>query len=458
MRRSRDRLVLIMEFLFWTDYVHCYETPAPIFCCRRLLSLDNVRILLPENITLAGFLPSVQINNCNIAQVGEHMLSQVSHLLVLNLKRNRITHLEPKSFSGLHELLILELQYNLIHSLSQTLFHDLRDLMFLSLTGNQLTSIGPMLFSNLHKLITLELESNQLSNISDTALGEKALSFTDLVFVDLSDNKLIDFPLWLLEAPSLQSVDLNDNNISFDGIQSFLSRMSEAEFIQSSPITTSKRIITLHDNEFNHFDISRLSWDEIYQFGIFMSYVYLDRGDIFQCDCRMYPLFTCFRALECRSNVPLRDPRLSDNANWLAHGGGFKCSTPADVQGMSLVDLSPTVFGCYEDVDGCPQTCRCWVRSWDEAVRVECSNKNLTHLPSALPDLTIELNYSANLLTDIPPVPTKYFGSIQVVDLSHNSIKYVSEDAVNTLSNVTRLYLHDNKLSTLSPAVSVALL
>ena len=385
------------------------------------------------------------------------MLSQVSHLMVLDLKRNRITHLEPKSLSGLHELIILDLQYNFIRSLSREIFHDVGDLKYLFLIGNQLASIKPMVFSNLHELIFLEIDSNNLSNISDTALGENALLFTELGFVDLSYNNLTYFPLWVLEAPSLPNVYLNGNSISFDGVKSFLSRMSEEEFIQPYPSTTLTRIITLHNNDFKDFVISRLSSDEIHRFVTFSSYVYLDLGNVLQSDCRMYPLFACFRALECRSNIPLRDPRLSDNANWLAHGGGFKCSIPADVQGLSLVDLSPTVFGCYEDVVGCHQTCRCWVRSWDEAVRVDCSNKNLTHLPSALPDLTIDLNYSTNLLTDIPPVPSKYFGSIEVVDLSHISIKYVSEDAVHTLSNVTRLYLHDNKLSTLSPAVSVAL-
>ena len=144
-----------------------------------------------------------------------------------------------------------------------------------------------------------------------------------------------------------------------------------------------------------------------------------------------------------------------DEKTFINNMDSFKCLTPNETKGMSLLDVPVTMFGCYEDVIGCPRHCRCWLRSWDKAVRVECMNRNLTQLPAVLPDRTYILNYSRNLLTDLTDLP-EYFESIQIMDISQNNIAEIKWDFIVKLSNINNLRLHDNGITTL-PKVSTVI-
>ena len=250
-------------------------------------------------------------------------------------------------------------------------------------------------------------------------------------------------------------IHLDYNNISFEGVQLLLSKMSETG-IRPPELYRSARVISLFHNPFTHFNITMLSWDQIVQFQILSSFVKLDFGEVFHCDCRMYKLYACLHdSTYCLPNTTLisQQYEVRDETVFVNNRDSFKCLTPIETNGMSLLDVPVTTFGCYEDVIGCPRHCRCWLRSWDEAVRVECMNRNLTQLPTVLPDRTFILNYSRNLLTDLTDFPG-YFEAIQILDLSQNRITEINWDLVGKLPHLTMLHLHDNGISTLPKAVS----
>ena len=433
-------------------YEPCYQG---LSYSSRTLCLGRVDVQNGWNITLRGFLPAIVINYCNMTHVGAHTVTRLQGLLFLDLSHNHITYLDPNSLSGLNELIQLDMSYNLIEVLPENVFDDLNNLDSLYLSGNNIVSLESFIFSNLLSLVRVELRENDLYNISEHALGIHPSRFTNLLNVDFSKNRLHGFPLWLLKTSYLTDINLEYNDISFEGVQLLLSKMSETGF-RTPNLDGSSRTISLYYNNFAHFDITLLSWDEILQFQKLSSYVRLDFGEVFHCDCRMYQLYACLHDnIHCSLNVTLISQlhESLDEKIFFNNRDSFECLTPIETKGMSLLDVPVTTFGCYEDVIGCPRHCRCWLRSWDKAVRVECMNRNLTQLPAALPDRTYILNYSRNLLTGLTDLPG-YFEAIQILDLSQNSITKINWDLVGKLPHLTILQLHDNGISTLPKAVS----
>ena len=377
-----------------------------------------------------------------MTHVGARTVTQLKDILILFLAHNNINYLERNSLSGLNKLTTLDLSYNLIKFLPENIFDDLSSLDILMLSGNRIMTLESLIFSDLFNLKILRLSENDLYNISDNTLGVHPSRFTKLNYVDLSKNRLQGFPLWLLKVSYLTLISLDYNDVSFEGVRLLLSKMSKTGFRPPEL----------------HFDITLLTLEEIVQFQILSSYVRLDFGEVFHCDCRMYKLYACLHnSLYCLPNATLISQKyeVHGEKTSINNMDSFKCLTPDQTKGMSLLDVPVTTFGCYEDVIGCPRHCRCWLRSRDKAVRVECMNRNLTQLPALLPDRTYILNYSRNLLTDLTDLP-EYFESIQIMDLSQNKIAEIKWDFIVKLSNINNLRLHDNGITTL-PKVSTVI-
>ena len=299
-----------------------------------------------------------------------------------------------------------------------------------------------MAFAHLYKLTILRVNDNKLRKVSDNAFGGNSLLFPNLCLVDFSRNQLQYFPVWLLDLPALVEVNLANNDIHFEGLY-------RAHVVGFTP--DKQRLLAtmaLQNNQFVSLDIYRLTPYEFQLFILLTTAFKLEFGEVFHCDCLMYHLYACVHETpHCPFNQSLK------YTTYLGRWKDFKCLTPTNVKGMSFVDVPAATFGCYEDVDGCPDFCRCWVRSSDDTVRVICSRRNLTQLPATVPDHTIELNYSCNSLTTLSRILPTYFGTIRILDLSHNNIKQLNGEIFLLTHPVAVLFLHGNKLTTLPPAV-----
>ena len=386
------------------------------------------------------------------------MFTSLTNLSLLALGDNLITHVDQRSFSEMFNLVVLNLENNLIHFLMKGLFEDLKNLEYLNLAGNRIDAVEAMAFSNLYNLNRLDLSENKLKTISEKALGHSALLFRNLNFVALIKNKLTVLPLWLLTLPVLERANLSENSISFNGVKAALSKLS-AYAIEPSRLLMPRKLI-FYQNNFTGFDISQLSGDEQSAFVTFLSTANLDfGGSVFHCDCKMYQLYALFRASGI-SGIDKPGTSIGDSdspANvFYENINNFKCLRPPGMRGLPLVRVPVTTFGCYEDVIGCPLPCLCWVRSYDGAVRVECSNNSLTHLVSALPSQAITLNFSTNPLTDMSSPLPRYLLSLEILDLSHNQLQYLNE-AQSAWFPMWQLYLSNNQLTSLPHTVSTKL-
>ena len=432
---------------------------------RRILLLDGVTLPSVQNVIFQGQLHKIQLTRCNVKFIGQSMFTRVQNLQALDLGQNLIEHLEPDSFSGLNRLVTIALENNYLTHLPIGLFDGMDRLSHVLLRGNRLESIAAATFSHLFSLKEIDLSGNHLRHVSDEAMGRESSDFTQLTNIDLSDNELQDFPIWLLKMRFLTDVDLSDNQIAFAGFKQTLSRIQSGDYIrQSNTHSTSsseniylpayKKTIKFLNNAITDFDIAKFTKQELLNFKLVLNYFQLDFGGTgFHCNCRTYDLYNYLRSFD-RGSV--RDYNrigvLPFNMD------SMTCQLPLEVQGRPLVDVPITTFGCIEEVTGCPQHCWCWVRSLDGAVKVDCSNQSLTHLPEALPKGTIQLDFAANDVTSLELGPSfpDYFTSIEVLDMSNNQLGFLDGKLFVTKSSVTDLRSHGNKLNTMPTEVSLS--
>ena len=406
------------------------------------------------DVTFRGNLQRVSLVRCNIPDIRSYQFSQLKNLSTLDLHENRITHLGRNSFSGLANLLSLDLHDNRISSFDQNAFEDLTNLQYLNLGGNRLLTIGVMVFSSLHHLTSLTLSSNGLRSVSDRTFGDSPPLFNYLRYVNIDQNKLTEIPIWLLNTPWLVNANLTHNLIGFEGVKHTLSKMLDYG-LELFSNQLNQRNVTLRNNDFVHFDASQLSAQEIQALERLLSYVKLDlRQNSFHCDCKIYEFYTLLRDMHISATLGDVVDYKNSTSVFYNNKLSFKCGQPPELRGQSLVEVPITTLGCFMAVSGCPQPCRCWVRSWDKAVRVDCRNKNLTHLPQKMPNHTIFLDLSANILTEIPSPPPKYLDSMEKLDLSNNSLQQLNGDLIDMMPNITSLRLNNNDLANLPDAVS----
>ena len=423
--------------------------------------LDGV-VLPPDwNKTFTGFLHKIQITRCNLTRLASHTFIQVEGLQAIDISQNEIRYLAEGTFSGLTHLVTINMESNILSSLPEGIFEGLLSLANILLRGNLLTSIDAMTFLNLHSLKRIDLSENQIRHISDEAMGRESSDFTQLTHIDLKQNDLGDFPIWLLQLRFLVDIDLSHNRISFDGLISVLSRIPSIEYIaygnrQSSSTTDNNFLpattknIRFRNNAFADFNMTGLMDEKLLNFQLLLNYFQVDfSGNEILCNCNMYRLYNYLRRFDTK------EPRDYNHIGVLPYNmNSIKCQKPVDLRGIPLVKAPATSLGCYTEVPGCPQDCQCWVRTVDEVVKVICSNKSLTQLPESLPYNTTELDFSGNLLVSLPQDIPDYLLSINVLDLNTNLLDHLDGWLFERLTETSELKLHGNQLTSLPSEVS----
>ena len=369
------------------------------------------------------------------------MFTNLTGLLELSVKNNPMTQLDRESFSGLNQLVSLDLSNNLITSLPQEIFDNATQLRYLILRRNRLTHISLKVFVKLSYLRKLDLSHNSLLSVSTDGISTSSINLAEIRDIDLSRNNLTDFPAWLLLRPYL-SIDLSGNSFAFQAIKLALQKTANTSFgyILGIPYLHPKTLY-LRQNAFTEFDIGKLDSVSLVQFKFLVLYFRLDFGDeIFNCDCSMYFLYQYLRNINTRNLIGNQRSTFEYNKK------GFNCLRPIELRGQPLMQAHINALGCYESLPTCPKHCRCWVKSIDRAVKVNCSYQNLTQLPNSIPDRSIKLDFSHNKLANVQHVFPNYLPSLQVLDLSNNDLEYIDGSMFEAQLNISDLLLHDNKL------------
>jgi len=212
------------------------------------LSLFGLTELPPEIGKLKG-LRTLNLSNNQLSTLPRE-IGQMEGLSVLEVKANKLTSL-PDTFNGLRNLMTLSLQRNKLRDIPSALYNltslrsldlsdnsiqriaseigslaslesfdierneietlpselgKLRRLQWLSLQGNKLTEAQPI--AALTNLVMVDLDDNKLSS-----LPHDFNALTKLGQIYLSKNQFSEFPAVLFELPKLEIIAINGNRL-----------------------------------------------------------------------------------------------------------------------------------------------------------------------------------------------------------------------------------------------------
>lgn len=113
--------------------------------------------------------------------------------------------------------------------------------------------------------------------------------------------------------------------------------------------------------------------------------------------------------------------------------GNLSCRSPKWLEDIKITDLRSKTLKCMiKDANldiPCPQECDCILRPEDKAFEIDCSNKNLTQLPSDVKDpgepFKLGLDFSGNMLKKMPNLTELKLQSAKLINLSNNNISEV---------------------------------
>lgn len=223
----------------WPSAMYCDSrglTYAPITLPPRtqylFLQGNRITSLPPEgfkNSTLTRWL-ILDHNEMVSNQISGAVLKGLPHLQNLFINYNNLTDIPGPLPDGLKQL---RLAHNKIGKISPNAFENLKNLTLLLLHGNQLKTIGEADFKGLQSIILLDLSHNKLiefpknlppsiqqlyvSNNSLASLPQDCLmGFDRLQYLRISHNKLVNqgLPADVFNVPSIVELDLSYNQLS----------------------------------------------------------------------------------------------------------------------------------------------------------------------------------------------------------------------------------------------------
>ncbi|CAL4094795.1 unnamed protein product [Meganyctiphanes norvegica] len=309
----------------------------------------------------------------------------------LDLQGNELTAVYYSDLAGLHQLRILQLHENKIHTVERGAFQDLSQLERLRLDHNKLQHLPDNLFLNCPSLYKLELSRNNLKIV-----GKKLLKgLTQLRYLQLDENEITCIDEHAFKGLSLLEIlTLTNNNVT-----------------------------TL--------------WQ-----------------GTFEATPRL-------RALRVSGNKLICDCNLSWLGRWLAaapHLAPYvRCSSPYRLKDRLVTDVTEAEFKCTGLVSGvergcslapvCPRACRCG------GGIVDCRDTGQTHVPTHIPDDTIELRLEHNEIRQVPSNIFTPYRLLKRIDLSNNEITEIADEAFHGLTSLNSLVLYGNKMAFISPRV-----
>ncbi|XP_059055035.1 protein slit [Achroia grisella] len=308
----------------------------------------------------------------------------------LDLQGNNITIIFQSDFQNLKELKILQLSENLIHTVERDAFLELNGLERLKMNNNRIGQLADGLFMRQRHLQRLDLSRNELTAISRRTF--RGLTALKSLHLDGNQLKCVDEKA-LEHLKSLEVLTLTSNNLTYLSLE---------------PVAVT-RLHTL-----------RLTDNPIV------------------CDCRVARLATAVRA-----------------ANLM--GVGAKCQAPATLRGALLTELDHEQFcnGPTTAITGecsaeprCPPPCRCTPEG-----TVDCREKLLSELPSAIPHRATEIRLEQNEITEVGPAAFSAVKRVARIDISNNKITKIAADSFSGLTHLTSLVLYGNKIKDLPSGI-----
>ncbi|KAH8296499.1 hypothetical protein KR054_007078 [Drosophila jambulina] len=176
------------------------------------LQNNSISVLNPQLFSNLDQLQALDlsINQITSTWIDKNTFVGLIRLVLLNLSHNKLTKLEPEIFSDLYTLQILNLRHNQLENIAADTFAPMNNLHTLLLSHNKLKYLDAYALNGLYVLSLLSLDNNALIGVHPDAF-RNCSALQDL---NLNGNQLKTVPLALRNMRHLRTVDLGENMIT----------------------------------------------------------------------------------------------------------------------------------------------------------------------------------------------------------------------------------------------------
>lgn len=480
----------------------CYFNNLPENIFAGLDNLRNLTIYKSKNLNIHSNaftnlpnLETLRINNCASVDFPVNSLCHQNKLTTLNLAENNIENISevfnlclknPVLFNNITVLSLnhnklpvisdsfsdcfksvqyVQLQNNKIESVQKDAFSNLQNLEYIDLSNNFLSKLPPASFDFSYKLYFLDISNNpieeiptlqNLSNIilfkaKNTLLGDKVWNFLKgkpLVLVDIENCGLTYIPEFVARFQTLKYFILDKNNITT--IRPNILAASTSLILLT---LSGNKITSLPKFAFKGLDSLQILKLNENQISIFDENVFLSLSKV--------------STLNLSTNLLTHIPKLPLSVNLLDLGNNNikKVSSVLNTTRLEYLFLANNEIEIIEK-DAFSQLPSLKILNLKRNKITNLNNNPFKNL-NKLWGLNIafnnikELKYDTishlqslrdfycqnnNLTTLKKAMFPKY---LRLIDLSHNYIRYLIDDIIYDMNNLTELNLRSNRLSTI---------
>ena len=399
------------------------------------LSLENNRLsVLPNRVfaSLTGLENLFLSGNC-LTNLTQPLFDNLSNLRRLLLANNRISHVDSTLFNSLSSLEELSLENNELSFLPASLFNYLTSLQTLTLQGNRLSVVHSDVFFEQQQIdqqisyprliSTLILDRNRFDDLSRVEIS----GLSTLRRLTLAGNRLTAIPAgYFAGFSSIDVLDLSRNNISsvlsassFDGLTSMKSLNLSSNNIQSVlPGTFGASLYTLDlsDNELIYIEPG------VFGNATNLTNLHLRNDGLQSVNSGVFSTITSLENLD-----------LSDNVIEYVQAPSFE-----DLPSLRQVDMSknnirfitPGVFVNTSVLSS-----------------VAFDENRLSKTPTDIMSNLLNLRNFTLAHNSIRKLQALQSQSVDILNLTGNSISDIVDGAFNGTPQVRELYLDQNQLS-----------
>ncbi|CAH0384158.1 unnamed protein product [Bemisia tabaci] len=400
------------------------------------------------------------------------------HLLrTVDLGENAISEIDMIHFRGLSKLYGLRLIGNKIKKVTNRSLSSLPALQILNLARNKIDHVDQSAFAMNSNLQAVRLDDNLLKSIEGIFINVPSLQW-----LNVSDNQISYFDYNLL-PPNLQWLDVHKNNISElhnrDHLENTLKiQIFDASFnklVKVTPVSipNSVELLFLNDNLIKtvepHTFLKKLNLTRVDLYANQIAEMELNAlaltpvemrrslpefyigGNPFQCNCKMEWLQRINKLDHLRQH-----PRVMDLDSVYC-----RLLYNRDKVFVPLLEAESTQFLCkYKthcfavchccDFDACdcemtcPQNCTCYHDdSWSSNI-VECSSAGYTSMPTKIPMDATEVYIDGNQFGELSSHSFIGRKSLKILYANHSNIVSINNHTFSGLKRLTVLHLESN--------------
>ncbi|CAB4004821.1 toll-like [Paramuricea clavata] len=394
----------------------------------------------------SGSLDKISIRGDNLKSIDSTMFHGVTGLKVIDLSLNKLSHIPERIFEKTPDVVSVNFANNNLTWLDGKTFENLTNLRKLDAGHNYIHTIqNGFLSDKLVNLEAIEFENNLLRVIEARAFPRSVLNA--LKKINLRKNKLREVPQFGFYVRNLKTYDISENGIDFAGFVRTVDRIFMPDFLyvhtnSGSSIDTpinfrNEKILNLERNAIERFDLTEFNKTRLITLEFILKVFTISlTGNPLHCDCKTRELQ--IKLLNwTKGNTEITE---KDFESWVCH-------TPPELRGMKILNVPSKDLRCERRCGKCPKRCTCYRSDSDSVTLVDCRRRNLTMLPSILPNGMVELRLEYNQIENL--TFSKNTENVTSLYASHNKLQRVSLTLKHFPSKLNEIYLDSNKLTTL---------